>query len=107
MKAAGSWVSKHVLPAIFGALLAGCSHTPKHTAAAKPDIDVVLANHEKELLAIPGVVGVYVGVMPDHKTKCLKVMLVREDAVLQSRVPHDLEGYTVQTEVTGQIRPFR
>jgi hypothetical protein len=67
----------------------------------------VLADHDKELLAIPGVVGVYVGLQSDEKTPCLKVMLSRSDPDLKHRIPPRLEGYQVVTEVTGEIRPLK
>ncbi|HEV2842154.1 MAG TPA: hypothetical protein VGW39_12585 [Chthoniobacterales bacterium] len=35
------------------------------------DINAVLRDHDTELLAIPGVVGVYVGLLEDGKTPCL------------------------------------
>jgi hypothetical protein len=71
------------------------------------DINAVLADHDKELLAIPGVVGVYVGLLSDQKTPCLKVMLARKDPSLEGRIPRTLEGYPVVTEVTGEIRPLK
>ena len=70
------------------------------------DINAVLADHDDELLAIPGVVGVYVG-LRDETTPCLKVMLARKDPVLERRIPHSLEGHPVLTEVTGEIRPLK
>ena len=70
------------------------------------DINAVLADHDQELLAIPGVVGVYVGLARDEKTPCLKVMLARKDRSLERRIPRALEGYPVVTEVTGEIRPL-
>lgn len=76
-------------------------------AAPLRDINAVLADHDRELLAIPGVVGVYVGLLSDEKTPCLKVMLVREDARLKHRIPRTLEGHPVVTEVTGEIRPLK
>jgi hypothetical protein len=70
----------------------------------KRDINAVLADHQKELMTVPGVVGVYVGVLADGKTSCLKVMLAEQtkDRV----IPRELEGYPVVTEVTGKIRPL-
>lgn len=110
MRRVSWWIKRHGLSAtgvVFClALLAACSHTPK-SAAAKADIKDVLAKHEPELLSISGVVGVYVDVLPDRKTKCLKVLLAREDPLVQRRVPKELDGYKVETEVSGQIRPFR
>lgn len=76
------------------------------TSPARRDINVVLAAHDKELLAIPGVTGVYVGALPDKETLCLKVMLVRRTREAARRIPKQLEGYPVITEVTGEIRPL-
>jgi len=44
----------------------------------RKDINAVLKDHDKELIAIPGVVGIYVWLLPDKKTLCLKVMVVKE-----------------------------
>ena len=76
-------------------------------AAPLRDINAVLADHDDKLLAIPGVVGVYVGVTSDETTPCLKVMLARNDARLNGRIPRMLEGHPVETEVTGEIRPLK
>ena len=40
------------------------------------DINAVLAAHDRQLLDLPAVVGVYVGVLADGKTPCLKVMFL-------------------------------
>jgi len=71
------------------------------------DINAVLRDHDQALLAIPGVVGVYVGLLEDEKTLCLKVMAVRKTAELQRQVPKSLEGHPVVVEETGVIRPMR
>jgi hypothetical protein len=70
------------------------------------DINAVLRDHDKELMAIPGVVGVYVGLMPDDKTPCLKVMVVKKTEELEKKIPKTLEGYTVLLEESGVIRPL-
>jgi hypothetical protein len=70
------------------------------------DINAVLKEHEKELLTIPGVVGVYVGLLPDDKTPCLKVMVVKETEDLRRRIPKSIEGYPVLIEESGVIRPL-
>src|SRR5882757_7866473 len=50
------------------------------------DINAVLAAHDRQLLNLPAVVGVYVGVLADGKTPCLKVMRSEEHtSELQSR----------------------
>ena len=73
----------------------------------RKDINAVLKDHDEELLAIPGVVGVYVGLMPDDKTPCLKVMVVKETEELKSRIPKAIEGYPVIIEESGVIRPLK
>jgi hypothetical protein len=70
------------------------------------DINAVLAAHDNELLAIPAVVGVYVGTLDDRRTPCLKVMLVEKNADTERKIPAAIEGYPVVIEVTGEIRPL-
>jgi hypothetical protein len=72
----------------------------------RKDINAVLRDHDKELMAIPGVVGVYVGLMPDDKTTCLKVMVVKETEDLKKKIPKTLEGYPVLIEESGVIHPL-
>ena len=71
------------------------------------DINAVLRAHQDELMAIPGVVGVYVGLMDDGKTPCLKVMVSEKTRELEQQIPKSLEGYPVVIEETGVIRPLR
>jgi hypothetical protein len=71
------------------------------------DINAVLRAHDKELMAIPGVVGVYVGLLRDQKTTCLKVMAIKNTVELEQAVPKSLEGYEVEVEETGVIRPMK
>ena len=70
------------------------------------DINAVLADHDDRLLALPGAVGVYVALLPDGKTPCLKVMLAKADAATERAIPKSIEGYPVVTEVTGELRPL-
>ena len=102
---------------MFFAWLAVCaiitSIGPKHETMAQDtsgsprrDINDVLRAHDKELLAISGVVGVYVGLLDDGKTPCLKVMLAQKSAETERAIPKMLEGYPVVVEVTGEIRPL-
>ena len=73
---------------------------------SKADINDVLRAHNQELLAITGVVGVYVGVLDDQNTPCLKVMVVKKTPELEQRIPRSLEGYPVVIEESGVIRPM-
>jgi len=76
------------------------------STAPRRDINEVLRAHDQELLAIPGVVGVYVGALDDGKTPCLKVMLAQKSPETERAIPKMLEGYPVVIEVTGKIRPL-
>ena len=71
---------------------------------ANRDINAVLAAHDKELLAIPDVVGVYVGITEDGRKPCLKVMLARKNPESERKIPRTIEGYPVVTEITGRVR---
>ena len=71
------------------------------------DINAVLAAHDRQLLALPAVVGVYVGVLADGRTPCLKVMLARPTPETERRIPREIQGYPMVTEISGEIRPLR
>ena len=87
-------------------LIAGCQKNMNPSPSPKRDINAVLAEHDRRLLATPGVVGVYVGLLPDGRTPCLKVMLASKSPELDRAIPRTLEGHPVSTEVTGEIRPL-
>jgi hypothetical protein len=65
----------------------------------------VQRDHTAELLAVPGVVGIYEGALPDG-TPCIRVMVQSRGAATEARIPKSLEGYRVEVEVTGVIRPM-
>ncbi|MEN3369247.1 MAG: hypothetical protein V7609_1390 [Verrucomicrobiota bacterium] len=92
--------------AVF-ALAAGCKENmAQDKTTPKRDINAVLRDHDKELLAVPGVVGVYVGALEDGRTPCLKIMLARRTPEAERQIPRLIEGYRVVQEVTGEIRPL-
>jgi len=97
------WVSVAVL--VLSSIV-GYSQSMAQNSAPGPnrDVNAVLAAHDKELLAIPDVVGVYVGTMEDGRTPCLKVMLARKNPESQRKIPRIIEGYPVVTEITGTVR---
>src|SRR3954465_10081139 len=86
----------------------GCGElmAQNNSPSPKRDINAVLREHDKELLAIPGVVGVYVALLEDGKTPCFKVMLAKPSPETERALPKTLEGYPVVPEVTGEIRPL-
>ncbi|MDH7503411.1 MAG: hypothetical protein QHJ82_11975 [Verrucomicrobiota bacterium] len=77
----------------------------KDMVPVQRDINAVLSDHQAELMALPGVVGVCVSLLEDQKTECIKVLLARKDRAVEKRIPTMLEGYRVVTEVTGEFRP--
>jgi len=76
------------------------------SSAPRRDINAVLGDHDKELLAIKDVVGVYVGLQTDGRTPCLHVMLRQDSPEARKAIPSEIEGYKVVVEVTGEIRPL-
>jgi hypothetical protein len=85
----------------------GFAHLMAESPSPKRNINAVLAAHDRQLLALPAVVGVYVGVLADGKTPCLKVMLARPTPETERKIPREIEGYPVVTEISGEIRPLR
>ena len=77
-----------------------------NSSAPKRDINAVLRDQDKELLALPGVVGVSVGLIDASSTLCLKVMLARDLPETRRAIPKIIEGYRVFIEVTGEFKPL-
>lgn len=70
------------------------------------DINLVKEVHTKELMSLPGVVGVYVGAL-DNDEPCIGVMVVKKTRELEQKIPATLEGYPVKIDETGVIKPMR
>lgn len=62
--------------------------------------------HTAELMALPGVVGVAIGLLADGRTPCLKVLVERSSEELRARLPETLEGHPVVVQEAGAIRPL-
>ena len=69
------------------------------------DINQVLEKHTPELMAIPGVVGTYLGAKGDG-TPVIRVMVKVRSKELDAQIPATLEGFPVEEEETGEIRPM-
>ncbi len=80
--------------------------TGQHETMTRKDINAVLKDHDNDLLTIRGVVGVFVGLLPDDKTPCLKVIVTKETEDIKRRIPNFIEGYPVIIEESGVIRPL-
>jgi hypothetical protein len=57
--------------------------------------------HETELMAIDGVVGVGIGEC--EGAPCVQVLLENESSELKRQIPTQLDGFTVETEVVGSL----
>ena len=69
------------------------------------DINVVMEAHIEQLMALPGVVGVYIGALDDGRP-CIKVMVIEKTPELEQKIPKALEGHPIVIEETGEIRPL-
>lgn len=65
-------------------------------------IDQVKEKYESELMSIKGVVGVGIGSC--ESKPCIKVYLENESPTLKEKIPNQLEGFKVGTEVTGSVK---
>jgi hypothetical protein len=83
---------------VHGTMAQNSSSSPRR------DINAVLAAHDKQLLAMPDVVGVSVTTLGDGRTPCLKIMLARHNPKTERAIPRSIEGYPVIVEVSGEIR---
>ena len=66
-------------------------------------IQDVKNRHEKQLLSLPGVISVGIG-LDDKKNPVIIIGVKKDDAELKSKLPQQLEGYRVSIQQTGTIR---
>ena len=70
------------------------------------DINTVKEAHAAELMAIRGVVGVYVGKTEDGGD-CIYVMVAELTLEIRRQIPVDIEGHAVLIEESGEIIPMK
>jgi hypothetical protein len=75
------------------------------TAMQQRDINLVKDSLAKELMSIPGVVGVYVG-QTNEGAPCIGVMVAKRTPELEQQLPRSVEGYPVLIDETGEIKPM-
>lgn len=66
----------------------------------------IVASHAEALMAIPGVTGVAVGLLPDGETPCLQILVTRQTDELEALLPRTVEGHPVVIVESGEIRPL-
>lgn len=59
-----------------------------------------------ELMALPGVTGLAVGLLEDGRTPCLLVLIEARTPELEARLPGTLDGHPVVLVEAGEIRPL-
>lgn len=87
---------------------AGCrgrGRAERQEPMSRRPIAQVLVQHTPRLMALPGVVGTYEGESEDG-APCLRVMVVALNPALRESIPAELEGWPVEIEETGEIRPL-
>ena len=75
--------------------------TKKKPMPEKP-IEAILKEQTDNLMANPGVVGTAQGLCSGKP--CVKVYVVKKTSNLVKQIPATLEGYTVEIQVTGEIK---
>jgi len=65
-------------------------------------IEEVLKERARELMSLPGVVGVGQGLCDQNP--CIKVFVIKRSAELDQEIPNSLGDYQVVIEETGRIK---
>ena len=66
-------------------------------------IQDVKAQHETELMAVPGVVSVGIG-MDDDGNKVIVVGVESDQPEIRAQVPQTVDGYPVRVDVVGKMK---
>jgi hypothetical protein len=62
---------------------------------------------EKQLMAMPSVMGVGIGLTKDRRDRCIKVYVNRDASAKAAQIPKEIEGYPVEVELRGTFRPVK
>ena len=88
-----------------GSQTGGIGDDKQSIRTAMRGINEVMEAHVKELMELPGVVGVFIGALDDG-TPCIKVMVIKTTSELEEKIPNYLEGHPVLILETGEIKPL-
>jgi hypothetical protein len=69
-------------------------------------IEEVKADWEERLMAMPGVMGVGIGLTQDRQRTCIKVYVNRQSSAQTDQIPQEIEGHPVEVEIRGPFRAF-
>ncbi len=93
--------------AFLGACASDRNPSPdeSRSSVGRPTITEVLERHAAELMNHPGVQMVYEGRTAEGDP-CIKVGVSEIDPAVRAAIPPVLEGWPVEIEQTGEIRPL-
>ena len=78
--------------------------TPEQAAVTAKTIEEAQQHLTDSVMSLAGVTGIMIGECDG--TPCIKVLVVRQTDELAEQVPSEFEGFPVELEVTGEIRPL-
>jgi hypothetical protein len=108
-QASSQWVRGFLGGLIITLILTGANGCGKKQESKDQvptrDINLVMTDHTKELMAIPGVTGVAIGQL-DNGTPCILVLVEKESVEIDQKVPKRLEGHPTKIMVSGKIEPM-
>lgn len=85
--------------------LAACGPQQREETVDRPDIMSVVDAHAPRLIAIEGVAAIAVGAL-DSGEPCVRIYVVELTDSLRAQLPQTLEGWPVDVEESGEIRPL-
>jgi len=94
----------------LGVAIIGCQAGPAPAATSTPsgetppaEIVDVMEKHQEELMSMPGVLGVGIGRSEATGEFVILVMVKEMPPALQEVLPKELDGFKVESVVTGEI----
>ena len=92
---------KHIIGILL--LLMGNLNQGNAVENMQANIEEVKNRHEAQLLSLPGVVSVGIG-LDDNKQAIIVVGISADNEALKARLPQQLEGHRVSVEYIGKVR---
>jgi len=90
-------------PLTVFACLSARPDSPPEEEVARPTIEEVQEARTPQWMTLPGVVGT--GIALCDGTPCIRVFLSAPSSEAERLIPDEVEGYRVELEVTGGVRP--
>ncbi len=84
-------------------LLAACSQEPNKEKAMTGSLQEIKAKYEQQIIETPRVVPMGIGKDADGKIAII-IGIEHESEKIRAALPEELDGYTVEVQVTGPVR---